>query len=420
MAEAATETESTDLRKQMGGWALGAFASGGETRPKGVYRSESPATQNIKVIDVDCHLSEPADLWKKGVPASMRDRAPYLAVHDGMEYWMIGDTPVSVGGASVIKANGDKLLGRFGMALRSEVHPATYDVASRVAMMDELGVWGEICYPNSFQSASATLLKWYDKDFAENMIRIYNDYCAESQKSTGGRVIPMALLPVWDSKAMEKEARRCVDLGLKGFNLPDRPEQFEIPSMIKDHWAPLFELCNATGMPINFHIATGGVDGYALVWDGFEFERKLAVGSMLFYVGNAATIANFIISGLFDKYPKLKMVSVESGVGWIPFVLDALEYQVDEMMPTKKLQKRPSEYYRDNMFASFWFENRGLKRVLEELGTDNVMFETDFPHPTSIYPDPQTQIETSIGQFDFATRRKLLQDNAVRCYNLKL
>ena len=85
MADTGSESQSNDLRKQLGGWALGAFASGGETRPRGVYRRESPATQNIKVIDVDCHLSEPADLWTSGVPASMRDRAPYLAVHDGME-----------------------------------------------------------------------------------------------------------------------------------------------------------------------------------------------------------------------------------------------------------------------------------------------------------------------------------------------
>src|SRR5690606_12132119 len=106
--------------------------------------------------------------------------------------------------------------------------------------------------------------------------------------------------------------------------------------------------------------------------------------------------------------------------GWVPFVLEALEYQVDEMMPETKLQRRPTEYFRDNIFASFWFEKESLYKVLETIGPNNAMFETDFPHPTSIYPDPQTHIKHALGALESSTLCKILQDNAVRCYNLTL
>jgi predicted TIM-barrel fold metal-dependent hydrolase len=284
-----------------------------------------------------------------------------------------------------------------------------------------MGIWAQICYPNSFAASSVSLLNWVDKEFAETLIRIYNDDRAECQKQSGDRLLPMALLPVWDKEAMGREAARCVEeLHMKGFNLPDRPEQFGLPCMTEDHWAPLFEVCNASATPVNFHIATGGIDGFSVTWKNFDFERKLAVGAMLFYIGNAATVANFIVSGLFDKYPRLKMVSVESGVGWIPFMLEALEYQIDEMMPDKKLERRPTEYFREHVFASFWFEKIAPQKMLEIIGVDNVMFETDFPHPTSLYPDPQAHIQEALGGVDKVTLRKVLQDNAVRCYNLKI
>jgi predicted TIM-barrel fold metal-dependent hydrolase len=140
---------------------------------------------------------------------------------------------------------------------------------------------------------------------------------------------------------------------------------------------------------------------------------------MLFYIGNAATLGNFIVSGLMDKYQKMKIVSVESGIGWVPFLLEALEYQMDEMMPDKKLQRRPAEYFRDQMFASFWFEKVAPQKMLDIIGPDNVMFETDFPHPTSLYPDPQAHITEALGGVDKPTLRKVLQGNAERCYNLK-
>jgi predicted TIM-barrel fold metal-dependent hydrolase len=406
---------------QVAGWLVGAFRPGGTIKPPVDLHGTSELTKGIKIIDVDTHFSEPPDLWSARLPAALKAKAPYIKRVGDLDYWHIGDKVISPGGAAVIDTKRNKTLGRLSLPTLDQIHPAAHDNKSRLKFMDDMGIWAQICYPNSFASSSISLLTWVDKEFAETLIKIYNDDRADRQKESGGRLLPMALLPVWDSKAMEKEARRCVeDLHLKGFNLPDRPEQFGLPSFLEDHWAPLFEICNAKAIPINFHIATGGIDGFSMTWKGFEFDRKLAVGAMLFYIGNAATLGNFIVSGLLDKYPRMKVVSVESGVGWIPFLLEALEYQVDEMMPEKKLQRRPIEYFKDQMFASFWFERGSVQKTLELIGPDNVMFETDFPHPTSLYPDPQAHIQESLGGLDKVSLRKVLQGNAERCYNLSV
>jgi uncharacterized protein len=107
-------------------------------------------------------------------------------------------------------------------------------------------------------------------------------------------------------------------------------------------------------------------------------------------------------------------------MGWVPFAVEALEHQFREMMPSSKtnLSRRPKEYFRDHFWCTFWFESAGPKLLLEEIGVDKVMFETDFPHPTSLYPGVQEHIVDVLGGYDFATKKKVLQDNATELYRL--
>ncbi len=89
---------------------------------------------------------------------------------------------------------------------------------------------------------------------------------------------------------------------------------------------------------------------------------------------------------LMEGFPKLKIGLIESGTGWVPFVVEMMEHQFDEMMPTvkKRLHKRPTEYFRDNFWCTFWYESIAPKRMLDLVGEDKVLFETDYPHPTSL------------------------------------
>ena len=130
-----------------------------------------------------------------------------------------------------------------------------------------------------------------------------------------------------------------------------------------------------------------------------------------------------IFSGVLHRHPKLKVISVESGIGWIPFLLEALDYEFDEVVPIEEKRTlwgdlRPRDVFRRNCYVSFWFEKWGPLNTIAEIGEDNVMFETDFPHPTCLYPEVKEQVAKSLASLRPDVRRKVLHDTAARVYNL--
>ena len=147
----------------------------------------------------------------------------------------------------------------------------------------------------------------------------------------------------------------------------------------------------------------------------------MAIGSAMLYVANARILANFIFGGILERHPRLNMVSVESGIGWIPFFLEALDYQQVETAPgtVGRLSLTPTEYFRRQCAACFWFESSPqLVPQIEYLGVENCLFETDFPHPTCLYPRPvERALERFAGQTE-EFRRKVLGGNAIRIYRL--
>ena len=133
-------------------------------------------------------------------------------------------------------------------------------------------------------------------------------------------------------------------------------------------------------------------------------------------------MVNVILAGMFDRYPDLKMVSVESGCGWIPFILEALDYEMEENAPTDlaKMSKKPSEYFRSNLYATYWFErNQGkLGALFEAVGEDSILFATDFPHPTCLYPRPVERANETMAALSPEVRAKVLGENARTLYRL--
>jgi predicted TIM-barrel fold metal-dependent hydrolase len=126
-----------------------------------------------------------------------------------------------------------------------------------------------------------------------------------------------------------------------------------------------------------------------------------------------------MVSGLLDKYPKLKIGLIESGSGWVPFVLEAMEHQIDEFRTAENrgLKRRPKEYFQQ-FWVSYWFESYAPKHMLEAIGVDRVMFETDYPHPTSLYPGVQDKLVDTLGGYSYEIRKQVLERNAATLYNL--
>ncbi|PNU06407.1 amidohydrolase family protein [Novosphingobium guangzhouense] len=419
MAESDTQEMAANARKY---WSAEGYTEGGVIREVD-YASQSggldPMFEGIKIVDTDTHITEAPDLFTSRAPAGWKDKMPRVERVNGTDRWFVGNRDFGTLGGNVIRADNNKLLGRLAFPKLEQAHPGGHELKARLQAMDDMGVYAQICFQNSGVTQAGSLMSLGDLDLALKVIQIYNDASAEFQETSGQRIFNMAHLPFWDQKALEAEAKRCHDIGLKGFVLPDTPERVGVPSFNHDYWTPFLEMCEATGMPLNFHL-NAAIDPNTLTWEGFQFEQTLSVVATMFSIGNAATLGNWMVSGRLDQHPKLKIGLIESGAGWVPFAVEALEHQFREMLPIKRdvLKKQPWDYFRDHFFCTFWFEKIAPKYLLEIIGVDNVMFETDFPHPTSLYPGVQEHLKDVLGGYDHATRKKVLQDNAVRLYNL--
>ena len=386
--------------------------------------SEQDLLAGIKIIDSDTHFTEPPDLWTRHAPAAYRDRMPQMRTVDGKSRWFVdGDIDFSGVGESVIRTNGHKDRGRFTLDTFEEMDAAASDLQARLKVMDQVGVHAQIVFSGAAGHGVSKFMSLDDKDLRLQCIKGYNDAVAEMQAESGGRFLPQALLPYWDGKLLAAEARRCVEeLKLSGFDILDKPEKLGLPNYDDDYYRPFWEFCDATRTALDLHIGAVAMNPTAVPWDNFGFEKGMAVWSLIAYVSNAGAIANFCLSGIFDRYPNLKVVSTESGVGWIPYLLEAMEYQFDEMMPNeaKTLERRPSEYFRDNMYACFWFERQSLGHALEVLGDRNTLFETDFPHPTCFYPNSRERVAETLANIPYDSRKRLLQDNAAELYKVSV
>lgn len=397
--------------------------------PGGVIREVDYSTQKggvhplfkgIKIVDCDTHFTEAPDLFTSRAPGKFKDKVPHVNRDaDGVDRWYVAGRNFGTVGGNVIRKDKNKVLGRLAIPTFDESDPATFQLKPRVEMMDDMGIWAQICFQNGGVTQPGSLMALGDNELAVTILQIYNDAAIDYQQESGQRVFSMAHLPYWDRETMVAEARRCIDAGLKGFTFPDKPEMFGIPGYADEWWAPVLEMLNDTGTPITFHI-NAAVDPSTVLWEGFPFQEKLTIYPVMHSLACSATIGNWIVSGLLDRYPKLKIGLIEAGVGWVPFVLDMFTHQFHEMLPgyASKLNKMPWEYWRDHFWSSFWFEKDRLATDFEAVGYDKVMFETDFPHPTSVYPDVQEYIADRLGSMPYERRKQVLQDNAVKLFNL--
>jgi uncharacterized protein len=394
-------------------------------------RTQADAKSTLKIIDADTHLTESHDLWVRRAPAAWRDRVPQVKMHDGQMSWVIdGNKSIGTGAhpnSAILKDNRKvRELDAFLKLKFADVHPGSHTVKDRLAVMDAAGIYAQIVYPNILGFGGQAAAK-VDMQLRQICVEIYNDAMAELQDESGERLFPMAMLPWWDVDAAVKETERCAAMGLRGININSDPHEHKdaagnfIPDLGSPHWDPLWQICVDKNLPVNFHI---GASETSIDWMGHQgwpsLSRELRsgiMGAMLFF-NNGKVVSNLIFSGLLDRIPKLKFVSVESGIGWVPFLMEALDYQLVEIAANRSFDRKPSEYFRRNFYACFWFENKDVSDTVRKVGVDNVLFETDFPHPTSLYPIDN--LEARLSDLTQEERAKVLSLNAAKLYNISL
>jgi len=368
------------------------------------------------------------DLFTSRAPAAYRDRLPKVELVDGARMWTFDGAVMgrySAGG--VIDREGRKESAQKALFEweHEMIHAGAYDPKIRLDVLDECGIDHQVIYPSTIGLGGQDLGLTTDESLKRLAIEIYNDAMAEVQSDSGNRLLPMPVMPAWNIDACVQEARRVAKLGLRGVNMTSDPDDLGAPDLASPEWDPFWKVCAEEQLPVHFHIGASitGMNFYSrYAFPSHPDNTKLAIGGTLLFIGNARVVTNLILSQVFDRYPELQVVSVESGVGWIPFILETLDYEMSENAPEElaRFKKPPSEYFRSNLYATFWFENNRnkLPELIDAVGADRILFETDFPHPTCMYPAPLQTVEKKMATLSEDTRRKIYGENARKLYRL--
>jgi predicted TIM-barrel fold metal-dependent hydrolase len=385
--------------------------------------------KELRVVDADSHMTEAHDLWIKRAPKGYEDRVPRVEDVDGRPMWLLDGQPFSfAGGGAVIDREGGKHPHAESQAIWGieEVHQAAYDPELRLKVMEEFGIQAQVIYPNSIGIGGQNMASSVaDPALRRLCVEIYNDAMAEMQDWSGNRLLPMPILPAWSIDDCVREAERCAMLGFRGVNMTSDPQDSGSPDLVNRAWDRLWAVCADLNLPVHFHIGASltSLNFYGQYFMASQHEVvKPAIGGAMLFINNARVLINTIFAGIFDRHPKLKMVSVESGIGWIPFILETMDYELWENAPVQaaELSRMPSEYFRHHWYGTFWFEKAqgDLQHLVDAVGEDNILFETDFPHPTCLYPDPLGAVEAKMATLRPESRRKVMGENAAQLYRL--
>ena len=375
------------------------------------------------IIDADTHITEPPDVWTARVPKRLLDRVPHMVRNEeGKDIWLLeGERIYTVG---VTATAGWTKPFPNGPPTLDECHPAAYDSAARLRYMDEVGIWAQVLYPNVGGFGSQRFLRMDDAEVKLACVQAYNDFLRDFASVDARRLITIMATPFWDIDATVAEVQRGASLGHRGILFTGEPQRFGLPFLGDRHWDPLWSAAQDAGLAIHFHIGSGDSA------PSFTPERIAAHGSGAAYaytsvelfLKNGVQVTDLITSGVLPRFPDLRFVSVESGIGWIPFVLEAADHSYLEARPdhASEWELLPSEYFRRQVYACYWFETVAPAKLLGDIPVDNILFETDFPHPTCLYGDIPKRIDASLAHASEEVRHKLLWGNAARLYGVEV
>ncbi len=385
--------------------------------------------RDIPIIDTDTHVVEPPDLWTSRLSTDKwGDRVPHVVWDEARqeEVWVIGGKVISAAVSAAMAGWHEHP--PFHPRRWADANPDTYDTSRRLGMMDDYGVRSQLLYPNVAVFNAKSIIGLHDEELQLACVQAYNDYLLDWAGSDRDRLVAMACLPYWDLDKTLAEIERVAAAGHKGLVFTQDPSAFGLPMLTDRYWDPMWASAQEKGLPINFHIASGEVDINGFGHPDNGQHANYAMMGITYFMGNAKTLAQLTCGGICHRFPDLKFVSVESGIGWIPFAIDGLDWQWKNCGVFKEHPEYdllPSEYFKRQIYGCFWFERDTALSAIDYLGPDNVLYETDFPHPTSMSPGPASDaqrpddyIRDHLSGLPEATLRKVLHDNAAKLYGL--
>lgn len=302
----------------------------------------------------------------------------------------------------------------------SDVPLAVYDPVERTKAMDKDGIDAAVLFPND--PVQSTAFFQGDAEFELDCVRAYNDGAIEWVQ-TSPRLMCLPIIPYLNGiEATCAEVTRVSRAGLNtGIVMLAEPSgnHKDLKHFNDPYWDPLWALCQDLEMPIHWHAGGGiGVGFRSLGWSGYTRNEMQALGPTAGFSIQAQFLPNVIFSGVLDRYPSLKWVCAETGLGWVNYILEGCDHEWERRhLWTEGITSKPSDLFHRQMYVDFWYEQAGIQ-LRHEIGMDNIMWEADFPHSTATYPESWEFVNRTLEGVPQKEREQLQYGNAVKLYKL--
>jgi predicted TIM-barrel fold metal-dependent hydrolase len=376
-------------------------------------------------ISVDDHLIEPARLWQERLPERWRGAGPRIVREGGSEFWVYEDRQIVTTGLNAVAGKRREEFSPEPISY-DDMRPGCYDPAARVADMNQGRVLASMLFPSFPRYCGQVFHEAKDKELALCCVRAWNDFILEEFAAAyPGRFIPMMIIPLWDPATAAAEIERTAARGAKSIAFSENPTKLGLPSIHSGHWDPVWRACEEAGLVVSMHV--GSSSNLIRTSDDMPTLAFMAYSAA---ANQAGTLLDWLFSGNFTTFPGLKIALSEGSIGWIPYFLERAEQVLDKQrywvlrgqkfaghattdVDLDQLDIRGS--FRDHVFGCFIEDYHGIASI-HEIGEDNVMCETDYPHSDSTWPDCIGTAKRVIKDLPPELQYKLLRGNAERLY----
>ncbi|MCU1456387.1 MAG: amidohydrolase 2 [Actinomycetia bacterium] len=374
-----------------------------------------PADVRYTIISVDDHVVEAADTFTGRVPQRFADDAPKVVLTDtGDEAWVFdGVTYVQLGLNAVVGRNEAGEHGQEPTRF-DQMRRGCWDPDARIADMDLNGVWASLNFPSLITGFCGTVYsRASDPQLGHAVMQAWNDWIYERwYQPYPERIIPLGITWLVDPQLAAAEIRRNAARGFRAVSLPEQPHLLGLPSLHSGYWDPVIAACVETDTVVCLHVGSSGVADRAPDAPG-------SVSGTLFSALSLSACVDWLWSGIPVRFPGVKIAMSEGGIGWVPMLLDRLDYIIERARFGRVDWMATDIWPAEVLQRNFWFctiDDPSMLPCRERIGVDRIMLEVDYPHGDSTWPDTQAIVDERFGGFPADEVRKMTHENAAKLY----
>jgi predicted TIM-barrel fold metal-dependent hydrolase len=372
--------------------------------------------EGLTLFSVDDHVIEPGHVWESRLPAKLRERGPRLISSRDDEYWLFDGERVKPQGVEA-SAGKDPTEFTNDHVRYDEMRPGFYDPVARLADMDADGVRVQVLFPSGIpRICGKRFLDAPDHELGLACVRAWNDWMLEEWCGAAPeRYVHLALLPLWDPVLCAEEVRRCASRGTRGITFSEAPHMLGLPSIHDPVWDPLWEAVTECDIVVCLHIGSSGT-GLSAVPGGPVAPSIVMISSYAMY---AAT--ELMFSPLFRRWPDLRFVMSEGGIGWLPYTLERAEYTWarHRFWVGDAEAPQPLEVFRRHIGVCFIEDYSGIDNR-HVIGVDSIMWEGDYPHTDCSWPSSRERLARQLKDCTDDEVAKITHGNAERFFRFPL